>query len=403
MSRLRSLQLRLDALARELITFWLEHGPDREHGGFHGWNERTGKPLLDADKGLVQQARHLWTLSTWYERRAPEPEVRALADGLYAFVTEHFQDTDGEFVYRVSRDGKRVVNAQKQLYAESFAIFALSTYGRVFGVEGARRRALACFRALDARLHDHELGGYDQRSDPGWLSPGAEKETNTHLHVLEALTALARATDDPLVVERLDELVQVMARRMVQAAGYTHKEFSRDFRLHGPPLVSYGHDLETSWLLLDALAALGTHDTELVAIARRLGECSAEWGFDREAGGYFEEGPPGGAPTLREKIWWVQAEAVPALWWLYRLSADRTHLDRLERTLTWIETRQRDAEHGEWFWGILPDGSVGARGDQKGEEWKASYHGVRGMLFTSDWIAQALAERSELPRQSSGH
>jgi mannobiose 2-epimerase len=398
-SRLRSLQLRLDALADELIRFWKLHGPDREHGGFHGWNERTGRPLPDADKGLVQQARHLWTFSTWYERREPKPEVRALADGLYAFLSASFQDTDGELVYRVSRDGKRVVNAQKQLYAESFAIFALSTYARVFGVDDARRCALGCFRALDARLHDDELGGYDQRNDPGWLSPGAEKETNTHLHVLEALTALARATDDPLVVARLDELVQVMARRMVQPAGYTHKEFFRDFRLHGPPAVSYGHDLETSWLLLDALNALGTKDAELVAIARRLGECAAEWGFDREAGGYFEEGPPGGAATKLEKIWWVQAEAVPALWWLYRLSSDRTHLDRLERTLTWIETRQRDAEHGEWFWGILPDGSVGARGDQKGEEWKASYHGVRGMLFTSDWIAQALAERSESPRQ----
>ncbi|MET0413310.1 MAG: AGE family epimerase/isomerase [Polyangiaceae bacterium] len=399
MSRLRSIQLRLDVLADELIRFWKAHGPDREHGGFHGWNARTGSPLPDADKGLVQQARHLWTFSTWYERRESKPEVRALADGLYTFLTACFQDTDGEFVYRVSRDGKRVVNAQKQLYAESFAIFALSTYARVFGVDDARRRALACFRALDARLHDDELGGYDQRNDPGWLSPGAEKETNTHLHVLEALTALSRATEDSLVVSRLDELVQVMARRMVQPAGYTHKEFFRDFRLHGPPAVSYGHDLETSWLLFDALAALGTSDAELVASARRLGECSAEWGFDRDAGGYFEEGPPGAAATKLEKIWWVQAEAVPALWWLYRLSSDRTHLDRLERTLTWIETRQRDAEHGEWFWGILPDGSVGARGDQKGEEWKASYHGVRGMLFTSDWIAQALAERSESPRQ----
>jgi mannobiose 2-epimerase len=398
-SRLSSIQARLEGLAWELMAFWKAHGPDREHGGFHGWNERSGEPRRDSDKGLVQQARHLWTFSTWYERREPEPAVRAIADGLYAFLIEHFQDADGEFVYRVSRDGKRVVNAQKQLYAESFAIFALSTYARVFAVDDARRRALGCFQALDVRLHDELHGGYDQRSDPGWLSPGAEKETNTHLHVLEALTALLRTTDEPLVRARLDELVQVMALRMVQPTGYTHKEFYRDFRLHGPAVVSYGHDLETSWLLLDALSALGKNDAQLVAIARKLAERAGEWGFDRAAGGFYEEGVPGGAPTGLEKVWWVQAEAVPALWCLYRLSSDRAHLDRLERTLTWIETRQRDAEHGEWFWGILPDGSVGARGDQKGEEWKASYHGVRGMLFTSDWIAEALAERSEQSRQ----
>jgi mannobiose 2-epimerase len=398
--RLRALRTRLDALSRELIGFWKKNGPDSKFGGFHGWNERTGKPKEDADKGLVQQTRHLWTFSTWYERREPKPEIRALADGLYRFLIEHFQDKDGEFFYSVSRDGKRAVEPKKQLYPESFAIFALATYAKVFDQKDAAQRALACFRSIDRRAHDEEYGGYDQTNDPGWLQPGASKDTNTHIHLLEAFTALFRATGDAVVRARLRELVEVVAKKLVQPTGYAHKEFFRDFRPHAEPVVSYGHDLETTWLLLDALAALGERDDTVRAIAVRLGKSSAEWGYDASAGGYYEEGVPGGAPTKLEKVWWIQAEAVPGLWWLYRMTEDAKYLERLEKTLSWIETRQRDPQYGEWYWGIAPDGSIGARGDHKGEEWKASYHGVRGMLFTSDWIAEVLGDPAEPPKEN---
>jgi mannobiose 2-epimerase len=348
----------------------------------------------------VQQARHLWTFSTWYSRREHKPEIRAQADSLYKFLTEHFLDKDAELFFRVSRDGKRVVDPKKQLYAESFAIFALATYAQVFDVKDAAERALGCFRSIDKRAHDEEFGGYDQTNDPGWLAPGAQKDTNTHIHLLEAFTALFRATGDAIVRARLKEMVEVVAKKLVQPSGYAHKEFYRDFRPHAEPVVSYGHDLETSWLLMDALEALDERDASITATALRIGKNSAEWGFDRAGGGYYEEGVPGGAPTKLEKVWWIQAEAVPGLWWLYRLSENDIYLDRLEKTLTWIETKQRDPQYGEWYWGVKPDGSVGPHGDAKGEEWKASYHGVRGMLFTSDWIAESLGDPAEPPKEN---
>jgi mannobiose 2-epimerase len=146
---------------------------------------------------------------------------------------------------------------------------------------------------------------------------------------------------------------------------------------------------------MDALDALGTPlEPQISQVALALGKNSAEFGFDREKGGYFEEGIPGGAPVKLEKIWWIQAEALPGLWWLYRLTNDASYLDRLESTLAWIETSQVDREYGEWYWGINPDGSIGPRGDHKGEEWKAEYHALRATLFTSDWIGEALSKSS---------
>lgn len=402
--RLGTLRVRLEALGAGVMQFWKAHGPDTKFGGFHGHHDRRGTPREDADKGLIQQARHLWSFSTWYARREKSAEIKAIADNTYRFLIEHFlDDKDGEFFHTVSRDGKRVVDPKKQLYAQSFAIFALATYGEVFDVPQAKQQALACFQSIDRRAHDAEHLGYDQTRDSGWLAPGAQKDTNTHIHLLEAFTALYRASQDESVRARLEELVKVVATRIVQPGNYAHKEFFRDWRAHAEPVVSYGHDLETAWLLIDALDALGAPaDDPIRQVALGLGKHAAERGHDSSKGGYFEEGIPGGKPTKLEKVWWVQAEALPGLWWLYRLTNDPSYLDRLEGTLAWIETKQLDSAHGEWFWGINPDGSIGPRGDHKGEEWKAEYHALRGVLFTSDWIDEILsgvpgagAERSE--------
>jgi mannobiose 2-epimerase len=392
--RLGSIKARLEALSSSIMIFWKAHGLDVQHGGMYGFLDRSGAPKADADKGLIQQARHLWSFSTWYARREKTPEIKATADNIYAFISDHLLDRkDNEFYYKVSADGSKATDPKKLLYAESFAIFALATYGQVFGVQQAAEQALACFKSIDRRMHDTEHLGYDQTNDPGWLAPGAQKDTNTHIHVLEALTALYRQSKDASVRARLEEMVKVVATRIVQPSNYAHKEFYKDWRIHDKPMVSYGHDLETAWLLMDALEALGTPlEPQISQVALSLGKHSADVGFDRDKGGYFEEGPPGGSPVKLEKIWWVQAEALPASWWLYRLSKDPSYLDRLESTLAWIETSQVDREYGEWYWGIDPDGSVGARGDHKDEEWKASYHQLRGTLFTADWIGEALAQ-----------
>jgi mannobiose 2-epimerase len=392
--RLGSIKARLEALSSNIMNFWKAHALDTKHGGVYGFHDRRGTPKEDADKGLIQEARHLWSFSTWYARREKTPEIKAVADSIYGFINDHFLDPkDGEFYYEVSADGSKPTEPKKQLYAESFAILALVTYAEVFGVDQAGQQAMACFKSIDRRMHDAEYLGYDQTNDPGWLAPGAQKDTNTHVHLLESLTALYHLSKDAAVRSRLEELVKVIATRIVQPSNYAHKEFYKDWRIHDKPVVNYGHDLEAAWLLMDALDVLGTPlEPQISQVALALGKHSADLGFDDEKGGYFEEGVPGGLPVKLEKVWWIQAEALPGLWWLYRLTNDATYLDRLEATLGWIETSQVDREFGEWYWGINPDGSIGSRGDHKGEEWKASYHQLRATLFTSDWIGEQLSK-----------
>jgi mannobiose 2-epimerase len=404
--RLDALRARLDRLGQETFEFWRVHGPDPRYGGFYGTLDRQGHPAAPTDKGLTQTARHLWAMSTWYERKQPTPEVKALADNLYHFLLAHFYDpASHEFYFTVSQAGA-LVEPRKILAAQALSIYALSQYARAFGSSEAGRYALATFQAVDARAHDTAAGGYKQINDAFWLPPGSEKETNTQVHLMEAFTALYAYGHDATVRARLEEQMAICTDKLLQPSGYLHRDFRLDWSLVGAPAVSYGHDMETGWLLLEAARVLGRlDDARLVGAAKTMILGPAAAGYDAEQGGYFEEGPPGAAPVKREKIWWTQAEALLGLWRMFELTRDPVLLDRFERTLGFIERHQRDAEYGEWFWGVLPDGSIGPSGDGKGNAWKASYHTVRALVFSAAWIEQATAAaraRAAAPATATG-
>jgi mannobiose 2-epimerase len=135
--------------------------------------------------------------------------------------------------------------------------------------------------------------------------------------------------------------VDLFASRLRQPSGYVHSEFSQNWAPFGAPRVSYGHDLETSWLLFEAARVLGRDDEAALrsaALAIALG--SAGPGFDAPRGGYFEAGSPGGVADDFDKVWWVQFEATLGLWWAYAVSEEVIYLDRLSRTLDWIAERR---------------------------------------------------------------
>jgi mannobiose 2-epimerase len=386
------IEARLIPLAERTAHWWLQHGVDREDGGFYGTLTRDGSPTAPHEKGLIQQARHLWAMSMWHGRRVATVEVEAAAASCYAFLLEHLRDEkDGEFFFMAGPAGG-VADRMKKLYAEAFAIYGLSAYASEFDVPAARQHALDCFASIDARAHDSTHGGYDQTDDPlSWID-GAAHGTNTHIHLMEALTALYELTRDPVVRERLGELVDVTVHHLLQPSDYVALRFDRAWTPVGSPLVSYGHDIETVWLLLDAARALGRAEEPAVRDAsRRMGVHASEGGYDADSGGYYNEGVPGGEVTDPEKIWWVQFEALAGLWWLFRLTGDVVHLRRLDRTLARLEATW-DPVGGEWFYGHLPDGTPGPRGENKGEEWKTSYHNLRALVFTRDWIEEALRE-----------
>jgi cellobiose epimerase len=384
--RLQDMLVRTERLGHAIASFWKTRGPDPVHGGFHGTLDENGRPVDPRTKAVIPLARHLWAFTTWYEEKEQTPAVKAICDDLYAFLLKHFLDPQtGEYHWMTDAQG-RLVNEYNCLYAQSFVIYAFSQYSRVFGHRHSLEQAMTCFRSIDRRAHDAKRGGYDQRQETFWVKGGAHKETNTHIHLMEAYTALTAAGGDPLVRERLAELLDLIADTLTQPSGYVHTQFSADWEPVTPPQVSYGHDLETAWLLFDAARVLGkAEDKTLCARIVKIASLSGVAGWDAERGGYFQYGIPGGPVENTDKVWWVQAEAVLGLLRLFFLTRNSAWLEKTEKTLDWIERYQVNRGTGEWHDTLDRAGRLVGT-PLMGHEWKASYHTLRAMVLAGKWI-----------------
>jgi len=395
---LRAAAARCDRLLKSsLVDFYLPAEVDRDRGGYYE-ALTGGKFAPTGEKFLVMQARQLWFFSTLALEGIETDAALAAAKSGYRFLEDHFRDRpNGGYFARVT-DAGGPVDARKHVYLNAFALYGLVAYHRASGDPAALEAAKALFATLDARAFDRDHGGYleffsdDWRPvvDPkatGYVGAIGVKTYNTHLHVLEAFTALYRAWPDARLRDRLDELI------VINVQAVRHPEVACNIDAHHPDWrivdepkglrASYGHDIECAWLVLDAAEALGRSPSTLRGWADTLCKASLKHGFDRDHGGFFYAGPPGGPADDTRKEWWVQAEALPAMLRLYRLTGDRTYYDAFARTLDFVESHQV-APGGGWYATRKADGSP--QDDRLSSPWQCAYHNGRALILSRRWL-----------------
>ena len=201
------------------------------------------------------------------------------------------------------------------------------------------------------------------------------KTMNTHLHVLEAYTCLFRVWKNPLLEERLRGLISVFERHILGSDGHLKLFFDNEWNC-GYDTVSYGHDIEASWLLHEAALVLG--DAEVLrhveALVPHIAEAASE-GFTHEGGMIYEKHGPEG-PADGDRHWWVQAETVVGYFNLWDRFGSQEGLEKALTCWEFIKGNLIDREKGEWFWSIRADGSIN-REDDKAGFWKCPYHNGR--------------------------
>ena len=62
-----------------------------------------------------------------------------------------------------------------------------------------------------------------------------------------------------------------------------------------------------------------------------------------------------------------------------KMTNDQLQMTNALRAFDYIQTHLVDREHGEWYWGILPDGTPDTDNDKAGF-WKCPYHNSRMCL-----------------------
>jgi mannobiose 2-epimerase len=388
MDRLEQLRAELfQELTENILPFSMRFVMDREQGGFYGHvaNDRTAHK--EAPKGLVQHSRMLWTFAH-VGRIVGNSEYLPIASHAHKALMDWFWDPEhGGFFWMVDHQGQ-ALRTDKLVFGQAFAIYGLVEHHLATGHAECLERAIELFRLLEQHCHDPKDGGYWEACHRDWtLAPGQHvdetdlpvtKSMNTHLHILEACTNLLRAWDDGELRASLRALIHTMLGRILNP---DTRQFALFFDGEWHSLskhVSYGHDIEGSWLLVEAAEVLG--DPELLAQAKaaalQMAYATLEQGLDAD-GGLFYEGDASGVIECN-KEWWPQAEAMVGFLNAYQLSDDRRFLDASLANWRFIQEHLVDREHGEWFYsassaGRSPEG-------EKAGMWKTPYHNGRACL-----------------------
>lgn len=371
-------------LKDDLIPFWKKL-KDEEYGGYYGYLDYDLKLDKKAVKGCILNSRILWFFSSAYTL-LKDASLLEEADHAYKFMTQNCIDkTNGGIYWSMTYDGK-VCDSTKHTYNQAFAIYALSSFYEASGDENALNLARELFEIIESKCKDNigykeasnekfEKTENDKLSENGVI---ADRTMNTLLHVLEAYTELYRVSKDSKVKEVLIQILDLFSSKIYNKELHRQEVFfDNDYRsiidLH-----SYGHDIETSWLVdrtVEIIDEDGRLGMEIFPITRDLAKSIYEKAFDGHSLSYENE-----RGVVNEKrVWWVQAEAVVGFLNAYEKSdnKDEAYLNAAKSCLDFIFDHVIDKRSGsEWYREVDKNG-VPIEKLPIVEPWKCPYHNGR--------------------------
>lgn len=397
------------ALKAGLLELWFPRCLDRENGGFLCDFDSQWNPVGKQPKSIVFQGRMTWLSSRAMLRYPQDPRYREAADYGFRFLRDvQWDKTHGGWFWHLDQNGHPTGDWKgvKHAYGISFGIYATAGYYAAAKDPAALDLARRGYEWLEKHGHDPKSGGYFEyfAEDGSPILTDADnplpnhpkidtigtrigyKSMNTHIHLLESLTELYRVWPDPALKERLTEMLGIVRDRIVVPPGAMHQFFNPDWT-PVPDHDSFGHDIETGYLLIEAAEALGLKDdARTLAVAKSLEDHALDYSWDKSSGGYFETGGTFGPVYERKKGWWTQAEGLNGLMAMARHFPDDPRHYRELFSIQWkfIQLNVIDPEHGGWYPTSLDTG--GDPNAPKGSEWKAGYHDGRALMNAEQWL-----------------
>jgi len=371
-----------------ILPFWVNRMPDDINSGFYGRIDGENNVIADAPKGAILNARILWTFSAAY-KAVKDPLYLETAVRAKNYIFSHFFDEEQGGTYWCLKSDGEPLDTKKQIYSQAFFIYALSEYYMATGDVECLNKAVGLFHLVEDHSFDRELNGYFEAFDRQWgeiadlrlseKDANEKKTMNTHLHILEAYTNLFRVWPDGSLERQLRNLVMLFTEKIVDSSsGHLNLFFDENWRCRST-LVSYGHDIEASWLLSEAAFVL--NDSDLIALAKEtaLKILNAAGEGLQPDGSLIYEWDDASGLIDRDRHWWVQAEAVVGFLNAFEMTGDVRFLLKSSGCFDYIRNNLIDRVGGEWYWSVRADGAVNTVDDRAGF-WKCPYHNSRMCL-----------------------
>ena len=393
----------------DILPFWEKNACDTRPGceGFYGSISSSGQADAEAPRSIVMTSRFLWTYSA-AARHFKNPALLKMADFAYRTIVSKYWDSENGGVYwSVLPDGTPCVS-KKQIYGEAFCCYGLCEYAAAIKElrqdvlsEEAMNYALDIYNFLEQYAFDSKDGGYLEACAQNWsptddmiLSPkdmNCPKSMNTNLHVMEAYTNLYRTlpvvfSDAKAIRAEVGDSLAALVRLTVEKILQPNAHLGMFFDMKWNPLsdeISYGHDIEASWLLWEAACELKDEElkSEIKETVIKVAETALNEGFDHENGCMenFLRSEPEGKVRDRTRVWWNQAEAMNGFYNAWEMTGETKYSNACHAEWNWILNHQKDRVNGEWWNEVDVNGNPILTED-KGGNWKTSYHNGRTCL-----------------------
>jgi len=367
-----------------ILHWWIVKMTDWVNGGFYGKIDAHQQLHPLADKGVILNTRILWTFSA-AANSCKNEQYQEIADRAFNYLKQYFLDEkNGGLFWMLDYKGIPT-QTRKQIYAQAFGIYGLTEYYHLTKNETAIQLALDLFEQIEKHSLDKLDGGYFEAFTETWQpiedlrlsekDANEAKTMNTHLHILEAYTNLYRVYPNKQIAVALRRLIECFLEKFVNADNHHLFLFFDEKWVSKSEAISFGHDIEASWLLYEAAEILG--DEAILNIVEKrsleMAGVTLNEGFDHTGGIMYEQIKD---HFDKEKHWWVQAEAVIGFYNAFEISKEEKFLKAATNTWEFIKNHILDKEHGEWIWSILENGTINTDEDKAGA-WKAPYHNGR--------------------------
>ena len=367
-------------LVNDLIPFW-QGLKDEENGGFYGYLSYDLKLDKKAVKGCILNSRILWFFSNAYMVLGDSSLLES-AEHAYQFLKKYCVDKEfGGVFWSLTYDGTPE-DTTKHTYNQAFAIYALASYYDASKNQEALEIAWKLYELVESKCKDEY--GYleaftrdfkpeenDKLSENGVI---AEKTMNTLLHVFEAYTELYRVTKEEKVAGQIRFMMDIIKDKVFnKEIGRQEVFFDKTWNTL-IDLYSFGHDIETAWLVDRGLEVLDdkAYTKMLSPITKTITENIYNRAYIDHS--LVNESENGVVDTTR--VWWVQAEAVVGFLNGYQKQGDRKYLEAAEDIWNYIKTCFIDKRSGsEWFWSVNEDHVPNEKAIV--EPWKCPYHNGR--------------------------
>ena len=406
-------------LDQRLLRKWYPLVLDTRNGGYHTNISYDWKVESDQPKMAVTQGRHMWTAAKAAAYFDDELYATASKHGLDFFRQKMWDQKYGGFYQMRGQRGETTDHLgfydEKRTYGNAFLIYGLAALYETTGEKEVLDFAKEAFNWVEEHAKDPKSLGYFQfltregkpitkdgeyKTEADDAVEAGYKDQNSSIHLLEAYTELYNVWRDPTLKTKLNDLLVLIRDVITAPEGYmnlffdddwkpisfrnaSREEREKNYRLEH---VSFGHNYETAFLMLEASHALGLKDdVTTLTVAKKMLDHALENGWEKENGGFVDaaycfSGDKKCTIIKDTKNWWAQAEAINVLLMMSKIFPGRDiYKEYFIKEWDYIDKFVLDHEHGDWYEGGV-DKEAHYRTGRKGHIWKGCYHTGRSLM-----------------------